>query len=297
MNTSIKYSFSLLALLILSVMPVKAIENYKNDPALKRALYYDSEQNGGDRKISNQKLAEKYYLEYLTKEENPFIRTQVYTQLGVLFNTNWHAEKGEKPDYKKARGYFKLALEAEPTRIGVSTIRARLGSLTPDLTPEERLLIRISIYKWILEKENKPFNKNNYIKTNVNLKKYLNDIKKAENTNIINEANLSSDKFKSFQLIHAEIPNTIPAEFAKEYFIKNNQPINKTVTKNIETETKELEKNEPDKESAILKKPKSQSHKLGNEYTITKIMYSIAIVAILIILAFIIKSYKSKATK
>lgn len=123
--------------------------NYENDPDLAAAMEWDSECNGGDRTISSQQLAEKHYLAYLQRAKDADQIAFVYVQLGVLFNTNWHKEAGEKPDYAKARRYFTEALKVAPDRIGIPMIRARLGMVTPLQSAEERLEIRLEVYKWL----------------------------------------------------------------------------------------------------------------------------------------------------
>jgi len=102
------------------------VVNYENDPVLAKAMEYDREMNGGDANKADRAMAEKYYLEYLERKEVPsFQRAHIYTQLGVLYTTASNRKRGEEPDYAMATGYFRKALEAEPVRLGYSTIRAR----------------------------------------------------------------------------------------------------------------------------------------------------------------------------
>jgi len=99
--------------------------NYENDPVLAEAMRYDREMNGGDLDKADRAMAEKYYLEYLQTPRESFQQAHVYTQLGVLYTTASNRKRGEEPDYAMATGYFRKALEAEPVRLGYSTIRAR----------------------------------------------------------------------------------------------------------------------------------------------------------------------------
>jgi len=70
--------------------------------------------------------------------------------LGVLFNTNYHREFGERPDFPKARDYFAKALAEEPERIGYETIRARAGrGPAPDLPRAECFERRLENYQWL----------------------------------------------------------------------------------------------------------------------------------------------------
>ena len=124
--------------------------NYEDDPDLKAAMQYDSEYNGGDRDLASQSLAEQHYLRYLQRCREPSQRAKVYVQLGVLFATNWHGDKGEQPDYEKSVEYMKKALEEEPERVGSETIRARCFLLTPLHTRQEAMELRCQNYEWLL---------------------------------------------------------------------------------------------------------------------------------------------------
>jgi hypothetical protein len=104
---------------------VSAIVNYENDPALAKAMEYDAEMNGGDPNKADRAMAEKYYLEYLQKPRESFQQAHVYAQLGALYAVAVNPKRGEKPDYAKASVYLRKVLEAEPTKLGDSTIRAR----------------------------------------------------------------------------------------------------------------------------------------------------------------------------
>jgi hypothetical protein len=119
------------------------------DPDLRTALSYDGEYNGGDPARCSQTMAETYYLKYVEHCTDSGERARVYSQLGALFNTDYQVSRGEKPDYDKARIYFAKALKAEPQRIGLATIRARLGMATPQQSIDERLTIRIHTFKWL----------------------------------------------------------------------------------------------------------------------------------------------------
>ncbi len=121
-------------ILILSVMIAgflisfaSGIVNYDNDPDLAVALKYDFEMNGGEAKIADRALAEKYYLAYLTKNPDveSFQKARIYAQLGALYAVAMNRQRGEKRDREKARQYFEKVLECEPERIEYMTLRAR----------------------------------------------------------------------------------------------------------------------------------------------------------------------------
>lgn len=127
----------------------KAMKAQLRDPDLRVARMHDSEWNGGVHLRGAQAKAEKYYLAYLERSESSAERCRIFSQLGVLFCTNYHREFGEEPDYPKARMYFAKALQEEPARIGKSTINARLGAITPDMSDEEIFARRMENYRWL----------------------------------------------------------------------------------------------------------------------------------------------------
>lgn len=129
---------------------VKSIRERLHDPDLRLAAMYDSELNGGVRLDGGQAKAEHYYLAYLPRVKNSAERCGIYSQLSVLFSTNWHPEMGESPDYPKSRRYAAEAIKAEPHRVGKATIRARARVRDgPDMSSEELFDGRLVLYKWL----------------------------------------------------------------------------------------------------------------------------------------------------
>ncbi len=129
---------------------VESIRQRYRDPDLRLAVMYDSERNGGVRLEQAQTKAEQYYLAYLPRAKNSAERCFIYSQLSVLLSTNWHQEQGERPDYPKSRRYARMAIQAEPHRIGKSTIRARARLANgPDMYDSELFHGRLKFYNWL----------------------------------------------------------------------------------------------------------------------------------------------------
>jgi len=206
------------ALLILQALAQAGdLVNYENDAELSKAISYDSELNGGDRKTASQSLAEMHYLAYLTHSSNVDQIARVYVQLGVLFSTNWHREYGEKPDYEKARHYFAEALKVAPDRLGVAMIRARLGMATPLQSSDERFDIRLKAYKWLVSVDKNQL-KEHWLKASPSDVPRADEIQAelgifqnvivAEQDNVLFEARKSSDSAKALERIVREVPTS-----------------------------------------------------------------------------------------
>jgi|GEM_PF-1548633 len=119
--------------------------DYDNDPNLARAMEYDSELGRGK--------AMEYYAEYLKRGDVPsFQRARVYVHMALRYTTLSEPKTPRlEPDPQKAKVYLEKALEAEPERIGHTTIRARtlLASL-PVYSPEEQIKKDMEVYGWLL---------------------------------------------------------------------------------------------------------------------------------------------------
>ena len=92
----------LIAPLLLAAVAGAGFRNYEKDPDLEAAFAFDSELNGGDRKIADRAKAEEHYLRFLSRSRDSAQRARTYVQLGVLYATNYHREKGEEPDFAKS---------------------------------------------------------------------------------------------------------------------------------------------------------------------------------------------------
>lgn len=216
------------------------ILNYEKDPDLEKAMYYDSEQNGARRDIADRALAEKHYLAYLSRATDKAHRARVYVQLGVLYATNWHAEKGEEPDYPKARQYMRKALAELPNGISREMVRARSFLITPDQSAPERLDIRIDNYKWFSAFDDQAIRANWLHRRPPPTKEQLADLppgfnmpteptprqlsifkrnlenfRQAEDTNLIGDALRTKTPLKSLRRIVDELPGTKAAELAQ----------------------------------------------------------------------------------
>jgi hypothetical protein len=224
-----------------------AIVNYEKDPSLELAIGYDSELNGGDRTRASHELAERDYLAYLKRATDSFQRARVYVQLGVLFNTTWHPEYGENPDYPKARRYLSRALEEEPKRIGWATIRARLGLIGVDTTPDENFSIRMKFYDWLMSADadavgnlwlpkrldEKP--------TELNIRTFMNviaDVDEAESLNLAHAALATSNPSESLASILRTFKGTNAARAAQRLIDQRKeqfeQIVNEVVTESID---------------------------------------------------------------
>jgi tetratricopeptide (TPR) repeat protein len=126
------------------------LKNYDNHPDLAKAMKYDSEKNGGDRKKADRRKAEYHYLRYLEDAKDSFQRAKVYCQLGSMYAVSFNREKGEKRNYAKARKYYRKVLELEPERIDACIIEARSMLVAFD-NPYgfEQLKARLALYKWL----------------------------------------------------------------------------------------------------------------------------------------------------
>ncbi|MCH7228904.1 M56 family metallopeptidase [Haloferula sp. A504] len=120
-----------------------------DDPDLRLALMYDSEERPGPSLAGGQPVAEHYYLRYLPRASSSRERCHILTQLSVLFSTNIEPDLWEERDDAKSRRYAEQALEAEPERIGKDTIRARYRLAGPDLPSEERFDRLLEQYAWM----------------------------------------------------------------------------------------------------------------------------------------------------
>ena len=212
-----------------TVTLASGLRNYENDPDLAKAMRYDSEMNGGNRSIADQSQAEEHYLRYLAHAEDSGMRARVCVQLGVLFSTNWHAERGEKPDYEKARTYFEKALDEEPERVSRAMIRARLGMATPLQSPEERTRIRIEAYKWLetitelteteLEKLWIPVTPGHTLQEDRYMRAFqplVKNVMLSEVENLVHEASLTANVVGSLNEIIESLPDSGPADRASQ---------------------------------------------------------------------------------
>jgi len=125
------------------------LRNYDGNPNLAKAMEYDLEMNGGDEEKADRAKAERYYLEYLKDVNESFQKARVYAQLGALYATAINRRLGEKPDWEKARMYFRKVLEVEPERIGKPTMRTRTMLASMEETRQGRIRERINIYEWL----------------------------------------------------------------------------------------------------------------------------------------------------
>jgi len=126
-----------------------SLRNYDNDPNLAKAIEYDLEHNGADYEKADRAKAEQYYLTYLEDVNESFQKARVYASLGALYATAVNPQRKEKPDYDKARVYFKKVLELEPKRIAYPTIRARTMLASMDQSGSARVSARIDVYEWL----------------------------------------------------------------------------------------------------------------------------------------------------
>lgn len=127
------------------------LQNLGGDKDLAKAMANDGEFNRKGVLGTNRKVAESSYLAYLEKEADTSIRARVYTQIGILYTTNFASENGDLRDMDKARKYFQLALEEEPERLSRATYQARSHQIGPDMTGLESFEARKELYAWILE--------------------------------------------------------------------------------------------------------------------------------------------------
>lgn len=127
------------------------LRNIRGDEDLAEAMANDGEYNRKGSEGTNRKAAESSYLAYLEKETDTSIRARVYTQLGILYTTNFWPEHGDRRDMEKARQYLQLALEEEPERLSRATYQARSHQIGPDMTGLESFEARRELYTWILE--------------------------------------------------------------------------------------------------------------------------------------------------
>ena len=148
-----KTMVSLLAILFMCLCCPRSLyglKNYDNHPDLAKAMEFDGETNGCDRKKADRSKAVYHYLRYLEDEENSFQRARVYCQLGAMYAVSFNKEKGEKRDFKKARGYYKKVLELEPERFGDPTMAARSMLIAFDNPIGfERVKAAIDFYEWL----------------------------------------------------------------------------------------------------------------------------------------------------
>lgn len=202
------------------------LSNYEHDPDLALAMRYDLEQNGGNQDVASQAVAEQFYLAYLAHATDSFQRARVYTQLGVLFSTNWRAEKGEHPDYAKAEQYFAKALKEEPVRVGRATLRARTSSITPRMSREERVRRHIEVCRWLISNRDEKHLREVWLMpqgargpTQGEIKSMsglIADVEDAEIHNMVYEALGTSDPKGFLELIVRELPGSPAEQVARE---------------------------------------------------------------------------------
>lgn len=125
------------------------LRNYDNDPNMAKAMEYDLSENYSDYDKADRAKAEKYYLAYLEDVNESFQKARVYDHIGALYATGLNPRKGEKPDYDKARFYFRKVLELEPTRIARPTIRARVMLASIDKFGSDRVRADMKVYEWL----------------------------------------------------------------------------------------------------------------------------------------------------
>jgi hypothetical protein len=128
----------------------RALVNYSNHPDLAQAMRFDPELNGGDRTKADRAQAERYYLRYLQDVNDSFQKARVYCQLGALYAVSFTREKGEEPNYTKARDFYRKVLEVEPERIGRPTMVARSMLVGLDHPAGmERIKAEMEFYTWL----------------------------------------------------------------------------------------------------------------------------------------------------
>jgi tetratricopeptide (TPR) repeat protein len=261
MQTAIVYSFSL--------------RNYSKNELLAKAMEYDSEMNGGNHEKADRALAEKYYLEYLKDVNESFQKARVYNQLGAMFATAINKQKGEKPDYEKARFYFQKVLEFEPNRIDWPTLRARTMLSSLNETDVGKLKADMDIYQLVLNlNEQKlkvlwlPIDPNNIVPSSLQLTSNVNFLESEKGAT---EGNIMSiirdmrgqDNDVYLKEILQRFPNTNLEKLALDYiekqknFIKE-QPLLISSTAASEPNSKKL-LSEPNltKETLMLEPDKS----------------------------------------
>lgn len=140
------------ASLVLCTLAVdsRALINYSNNPDLAQAMQFDPETNGGNRTKADRAQAERHYLRYLQDANDSFQKAHVYCQLGALYAVSFTREKGEEPNYVKARQYYKKVLEFEPQRLGRPTMVARSMLVGFEHPPGmERIKAEMEFYTWL----------------------------------------------------------------------------------------------------------------------------------------------------
>lgn len=287
--------------------------NPDNDPDLAKAIAHDAEMNGGNRLIASREIAEKHYLRYLSR--NPGVssaqKARVFTQLGVLYTTNVIKEKGEEKDLGTARRYFDKALEAEPDRISMATIRARLHQVGSDQTPEDRIDRRVENYKWLTGLSEQKFRalwmggepRESELRSLMGIVKNL---EVSQVGNLLHDAQLSSDPKGQLHRIIADLPGTKAESAARKRLQRIKEAILSPVQKVLDqrigdnsfplVEEDEIVKAEPlipvevdelhmQNESLVVKRPSN------------KLVYGLAFVAVMLAFGAVWKVCSSKSRK
>lgn len=129
-----------------------------SDEVFKRALLYDAEINRlgfdpdvDDEEPSDQLLAEKYYLEFLTRTSHWKAKSRTYCRLGVLFSTNFDSTRGEKADFQKAGKYFDKCIEIAGDRVTWCVVRSRSMKITSQYPADKRFQMRMDLCHWLFE--------------------------------------------------------------------------------------------------------------------------------------------------
>jgi len=201
-------------------------QNYDNDPTLAKAWQYDSEHATDKSKVDRDKAVE-YYLKYLEREDLPsFQRAKVYVQLAVQYTTLSDREKGIMPDVEKARGYLEKALELEPERVGLTTVRARSFLASVLQTREEKITKRMENYEWLLSLDQAkveelalpiaPGDAGRLEKRFPEILNYAQGVGKTTAVNIIASVRMMPDKEVWLGRIIERFPNAEIAEMARK---------------------------------------------------------------------------------
>ncbi len=206
-----------------------SLQNFRKDPDLALGMQYDPEL-AKDMDAADRTKAERHYLEYLSRESEPFQRARVYARLGAAYMTDTY--KGEPRDYEKGCYYFRKVLEEEPSRIDWPTLRARTMLAPHSGTRQEVVKARMDCYALVLSLDRDrlqerwlPLTPENTRPTEGQLEKITNTLGSLEEStaiNLIATARNLPDRALWLQDIVRRFPGTSAAALAQKEAAKLN---------------------------------------------------------------------------
>ena len=243
----IRYFVVIASMFVTMSADAQIIRNPENDPDLKLALKYDSEQCDPERRsVIDQRKAIFYYQKYLEKVTDIDRRVRILVQIGVKYNTSYEVTKGEKPDFVKAREHFQKALDLDSVHINKALLRARFGMVSPAISVDEEIDVRIKNYKWIRSFDDEKLNEfwlsdTKGVEARGSEMKYfrtlMTNVEESEVNNMTYASRYTKDPLKTLQKIIKELAGTPAEKSAQKELDKRVRTQTEKLTQSIESIT------------------------------------------------------------